>query len=479
MTVIVPRQSPTQPIGVPAPDRSTTDPLSTPRAVLPRAVVAAAVASLPTLSPVLLPHEPEYCLAAKRKAADIDHDDADDAPRAIKKPKNDQQEALFGPLNTPPQADAPQPSPFDIAIEQAIAAALYVFPPDARTEPAPIAVDAPSLVDQLAIQYPSHVHPPLALAALGDGLPAEDPAAQTWQEPPVPGFFPGDVSPQPVAGPSSSAVPPPVVAIEGIDILPEQPQPVPAAAAEPEQACGKPKRNESLWATACRDRMRTIIGLCGTWESLRVVLGEPSKVPKPAEQPEAQPQDDSAKSVSGDSRSGASDTVPEDLPMEIYTPSNFSSEEESDEEAEREATESEIEEAADMSFDLDEDRESDYEDYEDGCECDPSSIEPDEHESIMEVTFEQPSTPSVPLSSPPPPELPPTPAPVATIQISSTPELPRLATFRALGIREWIIPDLNRGTPRRVHPSHCGVLTREHLHAAAQRDRDAWRAMWQ
>ncbi|EKM57849.1 uncharacterized protein PHACADRAFT_251732 [Phanerochaete carnosa HHB-10118-sp] len=102
MTVFVPRQPQSQPIGLPTADRSAPDPLATPRAVLPRAVVAAAVASLPTLSPVLLPHEPEYCLATKRKPADTGDGDPD-APRSIKRSKSDQQEGLFGPLATPPQ----------------------------------------------------------------------------------------------------------------------------------------------------------------------------------------------------------------------------------------------------------------------------------------------------------------------------------------------------------------------------------------
>ena len=57
-------------LGIPLTDLQS-DP-NTPRAVLNHSLVVAAVASLPTLSPVLpvLSHEPDYCLAAKRKAAD-------------------------------------------------------------------------------------------------------------------------------------------------------------------------------------------------------------------------------------------------------------------------------------------------------------------------------------------------------------------------------------------------------------------------
>lgn len=496
MTVIVPRQPPNQPIGLPAPDLTQARPDATPRAVLPRAVVAAAVASLPTLSPVLVPHEPEYCLAAKRKA-NADADDApDDQPRPIKRAKSDPEEALFGALATPPQADPPQPSPFDVAIEQAIAAAaLYVFPPDAHPQPSPIAVDSPSLVDPLAVHFPS---PPLGLSPFGDVLPADNVAVQTWQDAPVPDFFSGDVSPQPIAGPSTTVVPPPVVAVEGIDIIQNQPEP--ELVAEPEQqACEQAaqstrrsrNKQDSLWVTACKERMAIVIGLCKTWEALREVLGQPAPKPKKAEeqtqqpQPQTQPQDDSVKNVANSSRSGTTGSAIRDLTMKmkIYTPSTYSPDnmDEDGDEDEREPSESEIEDAADMSFDFESDSDSDADDYDDGSDCETGAIAPDEHESIMDVCTEAAdasSAPSVPLSSPPP-EAPPAPAAPMTIQISSTPELPRLSTFHAHGIREWIMPDLKRGTPSRVHPRHCGGLSREELRAAAQRDREAWRAMWQ
>lgn len=278
MTVIVPRQPQAQPIGVPTADRSP-DPLSsTPRAVLPRAVVAAAVASIPTLSPVLAQHEPEYCLSTKRKASDVVDDSDPDAPRTIKKVKNDQQEPLFGTLTTPPQgalasssrtpawhshsaslpvADAPQEqSVFDIAIEQAIAAALYVFPPGGHAEAAPIAVDEPSPVHQLAIDYPSHVHSPLEHSAFGDVLP-ENVVAQTWQEASVAGFFSDAAPSQPVAGPSNPVIPPPVVALEGVDMVHEQPQTLPQPEATQALPTKKPK-HYSLWAIACRERVETV-----------------------------------------------------------------------------------------------------------------------------------------------------------------------------------------------------------------------------
>lgn len=218
------------------------------------------------------------------------------------------------------------------------------------------------------------------------------------------------------------------------------------------------------------------IGLCGKWETLRKVLGQPKKELDQAEQ-QSQTHSDSPKDIVNTNRSESSSAC-KDLPMEIYTPSTFSSDDDDEDEAEREASESELEEEADMSFELDSDSDSDADEDEEGSDCDSSVIQPDEHETIMDVTCEQADKPLLPLSSPPP-ETPLPPALIGTIQISSTPELPRLSIFRAQNIREWLLPDLKRGTPGHVHSSHCGVLTRQHLCAAAHRDREAWRAMWQ
>lgn len=162
--------------------------------------------------------------------------------------------------------------------------------------------------------------------------------------------------------------------------------------------------------------------------------------------------------------------------MKIYTPSTFSSDDDEDDEAEREASESELEEEADMSFDLDWDSDSDADD--DESNGDPNAITPDEHETIMDVVCEQADTPSLPLSSPPP-ETPSTSVPPKALKVSSEAKLPHLSAFPSHNVREWIMPQLQRGTSRRVHPSHRGVLSRDHLRAAAQRDRELWRAMWQ
>ena len=91
MAVIVSRQ-PQPNLGLPPTDQPS-DAIATPRAVVPHAVVVAAVvSSLPTLSPVLPKpsHESDFCLSAKRKASD-DDDECDDLEplRGAKRQKAD------------------------------------------------------------------------------------------------------------------------------------------------------------------------------------------------------------------------------------------------------------------------------------------------------------------------------------------------------------------------------------------------------
>lgn len=104
MTIIVPLQPN---LGIPPTDLQSDS--ATPRGVLSSTLVAA-VASLPTLSPVFptYPHDPDYRLTAKRKQADSDEDDDEDLPRPTKKAKGDA-DALFGPL-----APSPQPSKYPL-----------------------------------------------------------------------------------------------------------------------------------------------------------------------------------------------------------------------------------------------------------------------------------------------------------------------------------------------------------------------------
>lgn len=156
--------------------------------------------------------------------------------------------------------------------------------------------------------------------------------------------------------------------------------------------------------------------------------------------------------------------------MQIYTPLSFASGSSSPVDPETEATESELEEDADMSFDLDWDSDSDADEEEE--EADPSSILPDEHEAIMDVACDLAPRPLAP-SPPPPPALPSaSPAPITITISSDVPSLPRLSSIPVAYLREY--PDGARlGTPSRVRPYACGLLTRDALRAQAQLEREA------
>lgn len=257
MTVIVPLQ-PQPNLGRPIPDRQHDQLQATPRAALSPELVAAAVASLPTLAPVLphRQHEPEYCLASKRKAP---ADDDQDSYRATKKAKSDA-DALFGPLTTPRAsshgchrahtcpdstavADA-ENTTFDITIEQALAAALFVLP---ASEPSATAAAPPSPPQY--VDYPPRAQSPLANPALIEVV--SDDNAQTWkpsQPAEVDAFFqvmPGETgaTPSTTTEPQSSELP---------SDFADKPQ---AKAARPRPPPSHRALEPPLWKLACRARV--------------------------------------------------------------------------------------------------------------------------------------------------------------------------------------------------------------------------------
>lgn len=135
-----------------------------------------------------------------------------------------------------------------------------------------------------------------------------------------------------------------------------------------------------------------------------------------------------------------------------------------------------------MSFDLDWDSDSEDADEEEDADGDLNVIVVDEHESIMDVTFDSTAArcnapsriqvPYLPPSPPPPPEVTSIPIVPITIAISSDlPPLPRLSSIPVGFLREY--PDVvNLGTPSRTHPHACGMLSRKVPPAQAQIERE-------
>lgn len=270
MTVIVPLQ-PQPNLGLP-PSDIAHDP-ATPRAVLAHSVVAAVAAvTLPTLSPVLVSHEPDYCLALKRKP---DDDDVPDGLRSPKRLKQDASDALFGPPSTSP-APTPPPhasthvSPVNALATQEVAeftldpayftaAICSALPPPEETQPEPVSVPSAPVLEpaqppeQLPlVLVPQRTPSPLAMGPSVFFEPsAEDDASTSWKHPidtlleAVPG---GQAAAAPVQlAPSHSS--------ELINITPATPSPQPARPRPPPvyRITELP-----LWKLACRSRVEHV-----------------------------------------------------------------------------------------------------------------------------------------------------------------------------------------------------------------------------